>query len=545
MAPNVFVSYRRQDTEHLTGRLCDRLVQAYGDDRVFRDVVSTEGGADFRARIREKIAQADVVVVVIGKEWLRLLRERAARPGVDYVTFEIGEALERGTPVIPVLCSGAVVPEADELPEPIRALAKLQAVELPGDPGFHEGVDRLLLAIGRHKPTWRWFSTHESAEDLQFSVLALLETALATAAFGFVVARHGTLYLTISSLAAPLLLLRTAESTRLGIRHSGRMGDAIWESLDRTRKLLDHCPSALALPLAIVALPLGIAVTFAAFCIGKVTSTAWTLVRHPWTTIAAIPTNWTRHVASLDSATPPEFVPGSSLAVRDWNLALGVDRQLLRFMSPVEAFLDEVRRSESYVEKGISSVLILPVLAVAVVVAVLYRWSLKGSALLFVPLVWILGSSIAVASPLDRVDYVRNSVPSWLALAVSTAVLVTGAFKLVFNRAFTQLVDSVTLGGEFVKVWAAPAEVPVWQAASFTNALLGWALFLIADGAWRTWRRHGRHPPSWVGAVMRAGAVLRPILSVYAIACSVYIAASLVEHWSLPPLGTRLVPWQD
>ena len=49
---SIFVSYRRADTNHVAGRLCDRLGYAFGKEHVFYDVDSIKVGTDFRAAIR-------------------------------------------------------------------------------------------------------------------------------------------------------------------------------------------------------------------------------------------------------------------------------------------------------------------------------------------------------------------------------------------------------------------------------------------------------------------------------------------------------------
>src|SRR3954466_6304267 len=46
---SVFLSYRREDTRHLAGRLYDRLAQRFGHEQTFMDVDSIEPGADFAA----------------------------------------------------------------------------------------------------------------------------------------------------------------------------------------------------------------------------------------------------------------------------------------------------------------------------------------------------------------------------------------------------------------------------------------------------------------------------------------------------------------
>jgi hypothetical protein len=129
----IFVSYRRDDTQSATGRLCDKLQTHFGADRVFHDIESLEAGDDFAVAITSKIAASSVVLVMIGRHWLDATgpdgRSRLFDSG-DYVCLEIAAALQRGMPVIPVLVEGAVMPPASVLPASIVALATRHAHEI-------------------------------------------------------------------------------------------------------------------------------------------------------------------------------------------------------------------------------------------------------------------------------------------------------------------------------------------------------------------------------------------------------------------------------
>jgi hypothetical protein len=131
--PLIFVSYRRDDTQSATGRLCDKLQEHFGADRVFHDIESIEAGADFAATITAKIAGSSIVLVMIGRHWLDAHgpdgRARLFNPG-DYVCLEIAAALEREILIIPVLVEGAAMPPAAALPASIVALAARQAHEI-------------------------------------------------------------------------------------------------------------------------------------------------------------------------------------------------------------------------------------------------------------------------------------------------------------------------------------------------------------------------------------------------------------------------------
>ncbi|MEA2989235.1 MAG: hypothetical protein QOG83_1946, partial [Alphaproteobacteria bacterium] len=53
--PKITVSYRREDSEAITGRIFDRLVTHYGKSSVFRDIDNIPPGADFRKHIADAL----------------------------------------------------------------------------------------------------------------------------------------------------------------------------------------------------------------------------------------------------------------------------------------------------------------------------------------------------------------------------------------------------------------------------------------------------------------------------------------------------------
>ena len=62
----VFLSYRRTDSRHATGRLRARLAEEFGRDNVFYDVDSVAFGDDFRKQISQTLRGVDALVLVIG-----------------------------------------------------------------------------------------------------------------------------------------------------------------------------------------------------------------------------------------------------------------------------------------------------------------------------------------------------------------------------------------------------------------------------------------------------------------------------------------------
>lgn len=168
----IFVSYRRQDTQSATGRLCDKLQAHFSVDQVFHDIESIEAGSDFAATIASTIAASSVVLVMIGRHWIDVTsddgRSRLFDPG-DYVRLEIATALQRDIPVIPVLVEGAAMPAASALPEPIAALATRQAHEIT-EQRWQYDSDLLVRQIERFVPA-EVTPTAESASTLGQTLL--------------------------------------------------------------------------------------------------------------------------------------------------------------------------------------------------------------------------------------------------------------------------------------------------------------------------------------------------------------------------------------
>jgi hypothetical protein len=148
--PYVFVSYRRQDTSHLAGRLYDRLVDRFGQHHVFMDVDSIDPGSDFHEAIHRAVGSSDVVLALIGTGWATASDEHGRRldnPG-DLVRVEIQAALDQNVRLIPVLVDGARMPEEDEVPVPLRALRRRHATHLD-HATFRSDVETLIATIAR------------------------------------------------------------------------------------------------------------------------------------------------------------------------------------------------------------------------------------------------------------------------------------------------------------------------------------------------------------------------------------------------------------
>jgi hypothetical protein len=149
--PNILISYRREDSDAIAGRIRDRIVGRFGVDSVFMDIDSIPFGLDFRKQVQHALTQNDIVLAIIGPKWLGVTRGGSARirDELDPVRIEIETALKRGIPVIPVLVGRAAMPKANDLPDSLKDLSFLNAAEVSAGRDFGQQMERLLRSIDR------------------------------------------------------------------------------------------------------------------------------------------------------------------------------------------------------------------------------------------------------------------------------------------------------------------------------------------------------------------------------------------------------------
>jgi len=145
----IFISYRQRDTAYPAGWLFDRLADHFGDRQVFKDVDSIELGDDFVEVITAAVESCDVLLALIGSQWVTITDDEGNRrldnPD-DFVRLEIEAALSRDVCVIPILVEGARMPAPHEFPPSLAKLARRQALELSPN-RFEFDTDRLIRVL--------------------------------------------------------------------------------------------------------------------------------------------------------------------------------------------------------------------------------------------------------------------------------------------------------------------------------------------------------------------------------------------------------------
>ena len=151
----IFISYRRSDNPCFAERIRDWFTLRYARENVFMDFDAIPPFVKFEDFIMDFLRKTDVVLVIIGHEWMNLLKQKANEDEPDYVKLEIMTALQNKTLIAPICVDGAPVPDEDDLPEEIRAMLEFNVAFLQGGRHFLDNIERLIdalpIALAQHQ----------------------------------------------------------------------------------------------------------------------------------------------------------------------------------------------------------------------------------------------------------------------------------------------------------------------------------------------------------------------------------------------------------
>lgn len=152
----IFISYRRAEDNKsfIVGTIHKMIADAFGANEVFRDLNDIAGGAEWRKVLEHEINTCRVMLVIIGPEWANLTnsdgQKRLEDPN-DVTRWEVETGLKRSADgsatVIPVLVTGAGVPNAGDLPPILRPLLDKNVVQIRNYPDFERDMKELIRDI--------------------------------------------------------------------------------------------------------------------------------------------------------------------------------------------------------------------------------------------------------------------------------------------------------------------------------------------------------------------------------------------------------------
>jgi hypothetical protein len=146
---DICISYRRADSQAITGRIFDRLTGHYGKSAIFIDIDNIPAGTDFRQHLARTLRKATVLLAIVGPKWLGAGKGGPDRihDESDPVRVELETALRNGLAIIPVLIGNRKMPTATQVPPSLKEFVFINAVTV--DPGldFDHHMQRLMSHI--------------------------------------------------------------------------------------------------------------------------------------------------------------------------------------------------------------------------------------------------------------------------------------------------------------------------------------------------------------------------------------------------------------
>ncbi len=417
----------------------------------------------------------------------------------------------------------------------------------------------------------RWYPTSLGfdTDAPGLSRLALIETVLATGLLAwFIYDTHLFVFLFVSSVAVPFALFRTTESdvrtTRFALRLIGAVPEPVrWTGMDGTLigrglySFIDPCVKGLAKFVfylrVLLVMP---AARFASLCVS--------LYLHFWECIAVLPKNWKKACLSIDMFRRAEILPGLGGHPEIW---LPVTRRLswfyriamtLTVVGFVVYILSLPRNNDqlNFVQLALLVYLTLRIyIAVAPWVprlltyffAFWFRWSLKSTSVLWLPLLYIAAD---VDSPnwsaerrLVRIRESRFSAAMrWFGLASSTFIVGYVAVRIGKAKVYRFVSENVPFVDYF---FGGPAAVAVasWNVVSVVNTVLAWGLYWLVDVELDR-RKYGQGlSDNTALKCLKCVALLRWALFLFSWLCTVVVFYRIVQGMRPIPLRIEWLPW--
>jgi hypothetical protein len=392
-------------------------------------------------------------------------------------------------------------------------------------------------------------SSRESVREGRPSLLAIIETVAASGLSIWLAWKQYSIgHIVIASALAPFLLLRTPRSIRYTIKKLNKV-EIQWRDQIRYNPLfLWHwlAPST------------------------KIMCSITAFLKWPSNAISHIPINFYKNVFVLDLGVPPQIVPGSeevsnerlsilsemniytyaakSFETAKLHLRYVNDPNLIEMLHPYTKQVIDPAITTRFWRTYHAILTILKLMLETpfiILLALMFRFAVKSTALIWLPLLWIIRQSQPGKQVLDRIFVQVNQPWYKVMLGYSVMVIVAIFFKvaLIFGVWRFPPLDWLGPLGVFGTRLVAPFELPLWHITSAFNALLAWVFFFLAkhhlvakNFSTEAW------PEPWIKREYVAFQVVRTTLSLYTIACTFYIAAATAWQTEWPPIRLILFP---
>ncbi len=410
----------------------------------------------------------------------------------------------------------------------------------------------------------RLISNTKSARRREVSLLAIIETIGAISCSVWVAVSVNTfVFILLGALVAPLLLLRTQKSTRFGLavfRPVSKvinaeivsilnLGFSVVVSFPVSVYFVYRAMSTIS-EIEFFQSQIGIGIFFlfigslllatvftiltttiyGVFVVGvmlliKVIATAYGILFCLRQTLIAIPKNWYKIAWCTDICTPPELFPGVSQVPEFVNF---------RVSNYISEALSSTPNPNEFETSGYFSRPVLKPIGVAIFVsylitvvlitiilyipAILYRWGLKSTSIIYMPFLYLSEISLADKNPRRvLIAFAKQNVSkNYASLVLTSHVLIPLAFLAFYGHLQFHSINSNILP-ELLIYFSFFPEIRLVTMTKIANALLVYFSMWFASYSLRT---HSFNTPEMT---LRVIGIFRSFLTLYSILVLVYI----------------------
>ena len=415
------------------------------------------------------------------------------------------------------------------------------------------------------------FSTPHSIKSEQVSILAVVETLIAIALSIYLyVSYESILHIAFAALLAPFLLLRTKRSTEQALAlveitssRLERFAYDIIPEVNTTSRMVGWIVFAFVL---VVVIALWIANIATIFLI-KFGVVSYNLITNFVDSLSSIPDNWRRVVLYTDICSYPEIVPGiedyksTSRSIRDLRASQAFQDIYSETFLPIELKRKIANSSASspltkyqepeVIDKPFAAESILRLWSILMalciyVPAVIYRFSLKSTSLIWCPLFWAfrpirLGDDAAdfAHAICVKTKYKLSRLFSLCIIILIFAKVLAMAFGILAAEHISNDAVKSAIMNFFV-----PSRIPMWQVAALINSILTWWILFKAENYIYNFSGHRNEESDRMLLFFRRTFVLRNLLTIYTSISLFYIVAQTSSSFDVFSTQILWFPWQ-
>ena len=403
--------------------------------------------------------------------------------------------------------------------------------------------------------SWVWVCTPQSTTNEIISVLACVDTLIACGLSLWIAFHYDIwLHIGIGALIAPLLLLRTPYSTEKGISWLDQALEKTGDILDyfasnyftsKSNSLIDNILTVISiLSYLIITSLLSIGIRISATVLG--------FLKHPIITISYIPTNWKRIALYTDFLHPPEIIPGlESKITTDTEGKYNIDELL--FSEYLKEMIWESFIKAKDIFDYIIGLLGLLFILFLYVPALIYRWSLKSTSVVYVPLIYLSQLSYIPDTPEQRAKQILKQ--KFQLLWAIGGVIICLTLIPILLATFTNWLTDYTIEGswtrDIINFFTFVPAMERWNVARLACAIITVLMFLIAKKFIDTTQNSSNQNPPVSTFVtdltdlsLRTLNLIRGAGVLYIITCALIIFWSKIRDidWILPAIGQDWFP---